>query len=151
MTTFVPKGNIQGPILPEYVLKMSITAGAKLLYAILCNYAGDRDHCWPSHATLAERMSCSVSSIKNYINELVNENLILVKNVKAKSSLYYILRPENNGKLSGTYSTSPQTNSGQGQSNSGYINNFKNIKKENTPPLPPKTSRREKSAPSAGG
>ena len=151
MTTFVPKGNIQGPILPEYVLKKSITAGAKLLYAILCNYAADKDHCWPSHGTLAERMSCSVSSIKNYINELVSENLILVKHMKSRSSQYYILRPDDHVMFRDTDPTSPQTNSDRGQPNPGYINNFKNIKKENTPPLPPKKPREEKSAPSAGG
>ena len=37
METYAPKGNIYGPILPEFVLKMSLTSGAKLLYALLCS------------------------------------------------------------------------------------------------------------------
>lgn len=89
MATFAPKGKIYGPILPEFVLKKSITAGAKLMYALLCNYASDKDHCWPSHATLAERLSCSVSSIKNYLTELSRENLIAVRRERYRSSVYF--------------------------------------------------------------
>ena len=74
METFAPKGNIYGPILPQFVLQMSITFGAKTMYAILCDYAADKDHCWPSQATLAKRLSCSISSVKNYLAELVREN-----------------------------------------------------------------------------
>ena len=94
METFVPKGNIYGPILPQFVLQKSITFGAKTMYALLCDYAADKDHCWPSQATLAKRLSCSISSIKNYLAELVREKLISVKREQYRSSVYYILRPE---------------------------------------------------------
>ena len=43
METFAPKGNIYGPILPQFILQMSITFGAKTMYAILCDYAADKD------------------------------------------------------------------------------------------------------------
>ena len=94
METFAPKGNIYGPILPQFVLQMSITFGAKTMYAILCDYAADKDHCWPSQATLAKRLSCSISSVKNYLAELVREKLISIKREQYRSSVYYLLRPE---------------------------------------------------------
>ena len=53
MQTFAPRGKIHGPILPQFVLETSISFGAKVMYALLCNYASDNDHCWPSQATLA--------------------------------------------------------------------------------------------------
>ena len=75
MKTFAPKGNIFGPILPQFILEMPLSLGAKVMYALLCNYASDKDHCWPSQKTLAARLACSVSSIKNYLAELVRERL----------------------------------------------------------------------------
>ncbi|MCX4310561.1 MAG: helix-turn-helix domain-containing protein, partial [Desulfovibrio sp.] len=93
MDTFVPKGNISGPILPEFVLKLSITAGAKLMYSILCWHAYDKDYCWPSYSKLAERMNCSINSIKNYFRELVKAKLVLVQKESYRSSKYFLLKP----------------------------------------------------------
>ena len=42
--TFRPRGNISGPILPRYALTLKISLGAKMLYSLLCDYAGDKDH-----------------------------------------------------------------------------------------------------------
>lgn len=93
METFVPKGNISGPILPEFVLKLSITAGAKLMYSILCWHAYDKDYCWPSYPKLAERMCCSINSVKNYFRELVKAKLVLVKKESYHSSKFFLLKP----------------------------------------------------------
>ena len=41
MEMFTPKGNIYGPILPQFVLQKSITFGAKAMYALLCDYASE--------------------------------------------------------------------------------------------------------------
>ena len=41
MKTFAPKGKIFGPILPQFVLDMPLSLGAKVMYALLCNYASD--------------------------------------------------------------------------------------------------------------
>lgn len=137
METFVPKGNIYGPILPQFVLQKSITFGAKTMYALLCDYAADKDHCWPSQATLAKRLSCSISSIKNYLAELVREKLISVKREQYRSSVYYILRPED-------FSAKQETNLAHKQSKfdchaakSGYLTNLNNQRKEKNPPFPP--------------
>lgn len=96
METFAPKGKIFGPILPQFILEKRITLGAKVMYALLCNYASEKDHCWPSHATLASRLSCSISSVKNYLAELVRENLITIRKEHYRSSVYYLIRPEHN-------------------------------------------------------
>ena len=90
METFAPKGKIFGPILPQFILEKRITLGAKVMYALLCNYASEKDHCWPSHATLASRLSCSISSVKNYLAELVRENLIAIRKEHYRSSVYYL-------------------------------------------------------------
>lgn len=74
METFTPKGNIYGPILPQFVLQMSITFGAKTMYAILCDYAADKDHCWPSQATLAKRLSAASAASKTTLLNLSEKN-----------------------------------------------------------------------------
>lgn len=93
MDTFVPKGNLSGFIMPEFILKMSITHGAKIMYSILCWHAYEKDHCWPSYANLAKRMGCSINSIKNYFAELVRVNLVAIKRVSYHSSHYFLLKP----------------------------------------------------------
>lgn len=149
MDTFIPKGNISGPILPEFVLKLSITGGAKIMYSIICWHAYDKDYCWPSYANLTKRMGCSVNSIKNYFRELVKANLVLVKKESYRSSKYILLKPSdeilNDGKqkyYSENYA-SPQdanlsnfddnlSNFGENPSNIGYLKNP--IKQTKEPP-----------------
>ena len=85
MQTYAPRGKIFGPILPQFVLEKPITLGAKVMYALLCNYASETDHCWPSQATLAAKLSCSVSSVKNYLAELVKVKLIEIRHEQYRS------------------------------------------------------------------
>ena len=155
METFAPKGKICGPILPQFVLEKPITFGAKIMYALLCNYASEKDHCWPSHATLAARLSCSVSSVKKYLTELVGENLVSIQRGRYRSCLYYLLRPE------GLNSEQPRVVHSQSiidshEVKSGYINNLNKQNKEKDTPLSPVASEQPQSfplapAPAAGG
>lgn len=159
METFAPKGNIHGPILPQFVLRMSITFGAKTMYALLCDYAADKDHCWPSQLTLAKRLSCSISSVKNYLGELVREKLISVKREQYRSSVYYLLRPEELVEKQETKFTEQQSEVGCYEAQSGYLTNLSKQRKEKDSPLSPhavsETSanpvRRAFRAPAAGG
>ena len=158
METFAPKGNIYGPILPQFVLQMSITFGAKTMYAILCDYAADKDHCWPSQATLAKRLSCSISSVKNYLAELVREKLISIKREQYRSSVYYLLRPEELPKKQETKLAHRQSESGRHEAKSGYLNNLSKQRKEKYSPLSPHAPgetvnpvRRMVRTPAAGG
>ena len=79
METFIPRGRITGPILPSFVLRENISPGAKMLYALLCNHASDKDHCWPSHRFLAQELGYCVSSIKNWLGELVRARLLAIR------------------------------------------------------------------------
>lgn len=155
METFAPKGKIFGPILPQFILEKRITLGAKVMYALLCNYASEKDHCWPSHATLASRLSCSISSVKNYLAELVRENLITIRKEHYRSSVYYLIRPEHNNNADESNSEKSERVFTCNKSSSGYINNFNKQNQEKNTPLPPKTTKKtpqptDLSAPSAG-
>ena len=146
MQTFAPRGRIHGPILPQFVLETSISFGAKVMYALLCNYASDNDHCWPSQATLAARLSCSVSSVKKYLAELAGIKLIDVRREQYRSSVYYLLQPEALN-VSCRETAAPvrheakpaceQPDSACPQPNSGYLNTLNKQEERNTPPLPP--------------
>ena len=109
------------------------------MYSLLCNYASERDHCWPSQATLAIRLSCSISSVKKYLGELIKERLIEVRHEKCRSSVYYMLRP---AALSGRQPkiTSAQPNSGSAQPKNGYLNTLNKESKNTNTPLPPKSA-----------
>ncbi len=146
MQTFAPRGKIHGPILPQFVLETSVSFGAKIMYALLCNYASDSDHCWPSQATLAARLSCSVSSVKKYLAELTGAQLVLVRREQYRSSVYYMLQPaalqatRHTATKSVPQATKPacrQPDSACVQPNSGYINTLNKQEERKTPPLPP--------------
>lgn len=136
METFIPRGRITGPILPSFVLREKLSPGAKMLYALLCNHASDKDHCWPSHKFLAQEMGYSVSSIKNWLGELTSARLLTIHRTAYRSSTYVLLRPRA-GAASGISSAPArgQSNFGYPQANFGYRNNSrKNLEK--LPPLP---------------
>ena len=138
MQTFAPRGRINGPILPQFVLETSVSFGAKIMYALLCNYASDSDRCWPSQATLAARLSCSVSSVKKYLAELVGIDLIQVRREHYRSSVYYLLQPAALKAVSQEAKpASHRSDSACGQSKSGYLNTLNKQEEINTPPLPP--------------
>jgi hypothetical protein len=170
METFVPKGNVHGPILPDFILEKKITFGAKIMYALLCDYASSDDYCWPSHPTLAGRLSCSVTSVKKYLSELVNEKLIDIRKGQYHySNEYYLLRPASlNVKETKTGHIQPEADrqqpefdrtqaesgptrpeSDRTQPKVGYINTLKNQEERKEPPLPPVPTPR--SVPPASG
>ena len=159
METFAPRGNIHGPILPQFVLEKSMTFGAKTMYAILCDYAADKDHCWPSQTTLAKRLSCSISSVKNYLAELVREKLIFIRREQYRSSVYYLLRPEACSEKQETNPVHQQSESGCDEVISGSLTTLNKQRKERDSPLfphaPDETApapvRRTCKAPAAGG
>ena len=136
-----------------------MTFGAKTMYAILCDYAADKDHCWPSQATLAKRLSCSISSVKNYLAELVREKLIFIRREQYRSSVYYLLRPEACSEKQETNPVHQQSESGCDEATSGYLTNLiKQRKERDSPPSPhaagettPVPVRCTSRAPAAGG
>lgn len=159
METFAPRGNIHGPILPQFVLRKSITFGAKTMYAILCDYAADKDHCWPSQTTLAKRLSCSISSVKNYLAELVKKKLIFIRREQYRSSVYYLLLPEEFDETQETKPDRSQSAYACNEVKSGYLTTLSKQRKERVSPLSPHipgetaaaTVRGTFKAPAAGG
>ena len=139
MDTYSPKGNICGAIIPDFILERDLSHGAMLLYSILCNYARDKDHCWPSQPKLAQVLKCSLSSVKTYLAELVREKLILIHHSFCRSNIYYLLRPAELEKRQMAHrsdSARTQSEFDSPQPKSGYIRNIKNQEKKNSP-LPP--------------
>lgn len=133
METFIPAGNINGPILPRFVLNSGVGIAACVLYALLCDHARNKDHCWPTYRTLAGEMGCSETSIKAYIRELVAANLIALKRKTGRENTIYLLRPkhsQNSGQTKTdspqSLSDSPQTKSAYAQADSAYRINVRN-------------------------
>ena len=142
METISPRGRFSGPVLPRFVLGMDMSTDAKVLYTLLCDFAGGKDHCWPSQSRLAGMLSCSVSSVKKYLRELTAHDLITIRRTSFHSSTYYILRPKN-----AALSLRPkEPKIAYPQANSGYD---KNCKKEEIkdPPLPPRETPRPSGTP----
>lgn len=138
------------------------------MYAVLCNYASyyKADCCWPSHAKLADTLSCSVSSVKNYLGELVQARLIAVRRKQYRSCVYYLLNPEElrDRQAQSQHQPSPhqptpdcvQPKAAYAQPKVGYLNNIKNQREEKNPPLPPRKPEPAKvssfpKTPAAGG
>ena len=119
------------------------------MYALLCNYASDSDRCWPSQATLAARLSCSVSSVKKYLAELVGIKLVHVRREQYRSSVYYMLQPAH---MKGNSSAATKSDSQEAkptcrqadsacpQPKVGYINTLNKQIEIQNPPLPPARS-----------
>lgn len=131
METFIPKGNIRGFIMPDFIFNDTrLSLEAKTLYALFCNYAGERNYCWPSHKTLADKLKCSVSSVKTYIGQLINCNFVIKKTVgnHVRTCMYFPLKPICNVSSQNLATRQPE---------SAYNSNLKEIKK-NTPPISPK-------------
>lgn len=136
MRTFAPKGNVYGPIMPMYVFKRKISPGAKIMYGYLCNLAGCNDHCWPLNKTIADSIGTCETSVKNYMRELTNDNLIQIRFVNNKRQIYFLI-PEDidcgiNIKITlGTGNVrydSCNTSSNHGNTTYNAHNNFSNHK-----------------------
>lgn len=94
--TFIPKGNVRGFIMPDFVFDApNISMGAKMLYALLCSYAGEKDYCWPSKETLSKRLQCSLNTVKSYLAQLVQNGLLCITPCPHKKhiSAFYLLCP----------------------------------------------------------
>ena len=138
METYSPQGNISGPIMPRFVLSMKISMGAKMVYSVLCDHAREKDHCWPSHDSISKVLNVSVSSVKNWLNELQDHKLIAIVRRSYHSSRYYMLRPSNAGNSASANALRPDRPKCDrfGQTLATEMN-VKNNKKNNTPTLPP--------------
>lgn len=87
-----------GSFIPNGLLRHDkISAGAKLLWARLSQYAGDEGWCYPKQETLAEELGCTRKTVSKYIKELMNNEFIELEKPtaserrKGASTRYYFL------------------------------------------------------------
>jgi len=80
-----------GAFVPNWLLERTeISAGAKLCFAKLAQYAGKDGKAFPFQKTLGVQLGVCVRQVKRYINELVKYRLIEVKNqAMDRPNLYY--------------------------------------------------------------
>jgi len=117
---------------------MKISMGAKMVYSVLCDHARDKDHCWPSHDSISKALNASVSSVKNWLNELRDNKLIAIDRRSYHSSRYYMLRPAHSCNSAATNALRPnRPKSDRFGQNLATEKNVKKELKENTSPFPP--------------
>lgn len=74
---FAPKRRFVGPVFPLALFsEPSLSVEAKLLYARLLNYCGDKDHCNPGLPTLARAVALSEDRAGRALKELQQTRLI---------------------------------------------------------------------------
>src|SRR5438309_9015231 len=75
---------------PNFILtKNDISVGAKLAYAMLLKYAWGDAACFPGQAKLADDMGSGERSVRRYLEELENANLLeIVQRGLGKTNLY---------------------------------------------------------------
>ena len=83
-----------GAFIPNWLLQRTeVSAGAKLCYARLCQYAGNKGYCYPICGDLANKLGISRMSVTRHIGELIDFNLIEKKREQHNNS-YFFLRHE---------------------------------------------------------
>jgi hypothetical protein len=66
--------------IPNLVLRdPTISPGAKVVFGLLLSYAWQRDDCYPGQDLLAADMGAGERSVRRYLQELEQANLVTVK------------------------------------------------------------------------
>ena len=81
-------------MIPNWLLeRKEISAGAKLCYARLAQYAGKNGECFPLQKTLAQELGVSPRTVRDYISELVVQGLIVSQQTGlTKPNRYFFLK-----------------------------------------------------------
>ncbi len=138
MQNFIPRKDARGFILPSFVFESdTISLGAKVLFGLLCDYARDKDYCFPSKCTLAKRLNASLNSVKAWLKQLIKAGFIhITVHLERKREAFYLLCP-----ITSKNDSIKQSNSQnliKEVSNSDRESNVKLINIKNNTPLPPK-------------
>lgn len=92
MPRFNPRKTFLGIFIPDGVMEMDISTGAKFCFGLLLRYAGDNGHCWPKQSTLAERLKVSERQVRAYVAELEKAKLVDTERTGlGDSNRYYFL------------------------------------------------------------
>jgi hypothetical protein len=86
---FIPWKLFVGIYVPKALAQYTkLSQGAKLCYGLLCYFAGEDGQAWPSHNTLAAELGIKPRMVRNYLNELKEQELIDI--IHTKTSNRYI-------------------------------------------------------------
>ena len=89
-----------------------VSSKARLLWIELWKYCWGKDNnkAWPGMDTIAEEFGASENTVRKYIKELEDENLLKIERPGlGKTNRYYMLHPETN------MGSGPETNTGSDQ------------------------------------
>jgi DNA-binding transcriptional regulator YhcF (GntR family) len=62
----------------------TISMTARALYAVMATYTNRRRICWPSHASLADNLGCSISTVQRALLELERAGAIVIQSGRSK-------------------------------------------------------------------
>ncbi len=91
-----PHGLFIGAFVPNWMMEMkTISAGSKLCYAKLCQYAGKAGVAYPRIQTLSDSIKLSCRQVQRCLAELVREGLIQAEqsDPKAANRYYFLDHP----------------------------------------------------------
>ncbi len=77
MKAFIPKNDARGFIMPNFIFEdFELNCGSKMLFSTLCDYARDKNYCYPSLKTLADRLNVSLNTLKTWLQQLVEQGYV---------------------------------------------------------------------------
>lgn len=78
---------------PNFILRSTtLTAGAKLAYALFLSYAWGQESCFPGQERLAQDMGLNRSTVTSYVRELERNGYLTVQRRGLGMTNLYILR-----------------------------------------------------------
>lgn len=83
-------------IIPTMILRdPTLSSPACRLYGLLRSYAWDTEECWPGQEGLGKILGLSDDSVRRYLKELVEHDLVVVKRRgQGQTNLYRIPKPK---------------------------------------------------------
>lgn len=97
MNRINPYKSFTGAWIPNWLLeRQEISLGAKVVYARLCQFAGEKGYAHPKLSELTNAIGTPLSSLQRYLTELRVNNLIeiVLKREEMAASEYYFLEHE---------------------------------------------------------
>jgi biotin operon repressor len=89
---FNPRRRFVGSFLPAWLARREeVSPGPKLLYARLCQYAGEDGEAYPSEPTLARELGVAERTVRRWVKELEEWGLVQLHGEPGKSYRYRFL------------------------------------------------------------
>ena len=65
-----------------FIEDTSLTIYEKIIFIILCKFAGDKNHCWPSKETIVTYADCSARKVYDGVRGLIEKGFISIKKTR---------------------------------------------------------------------